>query len=38
MIQELDSVVLTTDAPEYGLERGDIGAVRKVIGSRGANV
>jgi hypothetical protein len=27
MIQELDSVVLTTDLPEYGLERGDIGTV-----------
>lgn len=27
MIQELDSVVLTIDLPEYGLERGDIGAV-----------
>jgi Domain of unknown function (DUF4926) len=27
MIHELDSVVLTTDLPEYGLERGDIGAV-----------
>jgi len=27
MIQELDSVVLTTDLPEHGLERGDIGTV-----------
>ena len=27
MIQELDSVVLATDLPEYGLERGDIGTV-----------
>ena len=27
MIQELDSVVLTTDLPEYRLERGDIGTV-----------
>jgi hypothetical protein len=27
MIQELDSVVLTTNLPEYGLEQGDIGAV-----------
>ncbi len=27
MIQELDSVVLTTDLPEYGLETGDIGTV-----------
>jgi hypothetical protein len=27
MIQELDSVVLTTDLPEYSLERGDMGTV-----------
>ena len=27
MIQEIDSVVLATDLPEYGLERGDIGTV-----------
>jgi hypothetical protein len=27
MIRELESVVLTTDLPEYGLERGDIGTV-----------
>jgi hypothetical protein len=27
MIQELDSVVLTTDLPEYGLIEGDIGTV-----------
>ena len=27
MMQELDSVVLTTDLPEHGLERGDIGTV-----------
>jgi len=32
MIQELDSVVLTTDLPEYGLERGDIGTVVLVHG------
>jgi uncharacterized protein DUF4926 len=32
MIQELDSVVLTTDLPEYGLERGDIGAVVLIHG------
>jgi hypothetical protein len=32
MIQELDSVVLTTDLPEYDLERGDIGAVVLVHG------
>lgn len=27
MIRELDSVILTTDLPKYGLERGDIGTV-----------
>jgi hypothetical protein len=27
MIKELDSVVLTTDLPEYRLESGDIGTV-----------
>jgi hypothetical protein len=27
MVQELDTVVLTHDIPEYGLERGDVGAV-----------
>lgn len=27
MIEELDRVVLATDLPEYGLERGDIGTV-----------
>ncbi len=27
MIQELESVVLNIDLPEYGLERGDIGTV-----------
>ena len=27
MIKELDAVVLTRNAPEYGLEAGDIGAV-----------
>ncbi|MBI5194447.1 MAG: DUF4926 domain-containing protein [Nitrospirae bacterium] len=27
MIRELDSVVLTTDLPEYGLEQGDVGTV-----------
>ncbi|OGP75366.1 MAG: DUF4926 domain-containing protein [Deltaproteobacteria bacterium RBG_16_49_23] len=27
MVQELDTVVLTHDISEYGLERGDIGAV-----------
>lgn len=27
MIKELDSVVLTSDIPEYGLASGDIGTV-----------
>ena len=27
MIQELDSIVLTADLPEQGLQRGDIGTV-----------
>lgn len=27
MIKELDTVVLTRDLPEYGLKKGDIGAV-----------
>ena len=27
MIEELESVVLTVDLPEYGLERGDIGTI-----------
>lgn len=27
MIRELETVVLTRDFPEYGLSRGDIGAV-----------
>lgn len=26
-LKELESVVLTTDLPEYGLERGDIGTI-----------
>jgi hypothetical protein len=27
VIQELERVVLTTDLPEYGLKRGDVGTV-----------
>lgn len=27
MIKELDTIVLSRDIPEYGLSRGDIGAV-----------
>jgi hypothetical protein len=33
MIQELDSVILATDLPEYGLEEGDIGTVVLVHGA-----
>jgi hypothetical protein len=33
MIQELDSVILATDLPEYGLEQGDIGTVVLVHGT-----
>jgi len=32
MIQELDTVVLTHDLPEHGLEQGDVGAVVHVYG------
>ncbi len=39
MIRELESVVLTSDLPEYGLERGDIGTVVLVHrGSKGFEV
>lgn len=31
MIHELDSVILTTDIPEYGLKLGDIGTVVLVV-------
>ena len=27
MIRELDSVILTVDLPEHGLEKGDVGTV-----------
>lgn len=27
MTQELDPIVLTRDRPEYGLKKGDVGAV-----------
>lgn len=30
MIEELDSVILETNLPKYGLERGDIGTVMLV--------
>lgn len=32
MIEELDRVVLTTNLPEYGLQRGDVGTVVLVHG------
>jgi hypothetical protein len=32
-MRELDSVVLTTDLPEHGLERGDVGTI--VLAHRG---
>jgi len=32
MIQELDTVVLTHDLPEHGLEQGDVGAIVHVYG------
>lgn len=31
MIQEHDSVILTTDVPEHGLEAGDIGTVVLIV-------
>ncbi|MBL8154510.1 MAG: DUF4926 domain-containing protein [Anaerolineae bacterium] len=33
MIEELETVVLTSDIPEYGLQAGDLGAVVLVHGS-----
>jgi len=38
MIRELDCVVLTTDLPEHGLKRGDIGAVVLAHGGAGFEV
>ena len=39
MIEELDSVVLTTDLPEHGLARGDVGTVVLVHeGGKGCTV
>lgn len=39
MIKELDSVVLTTDLPEYGLSAGDLGTVVLVHeGGKGCTV
>jgi len=38
MIEELQSVVLTADLPEYGLQRGDVGTVVLVHGDAGYEV
>jgi hypothetical protein len=35
-IKELDTVALTSDLPEHGLKRGDVGAVVLVHGNRAA--
>jgi hypothetical protein len=37
-IKALDTVVLEKDFPEYGLRRGDIGAVVEVYGAEGIEV
>ena len=37
-IKELDSVVLTCDLPEHGLQRGDVGTVALVHSSAGYEV
>ena len=38
MIKELDTIVLTTDLPEYGLSTGDLGTVVLVHKHRGYEV
>ena len=38
MIKELDTVVLTEDMAEYGLKRGDVGAVVLLHGDAGYQV
>jgi hypothetical protein len=38
MVNELESVILTTDLPEHGLQKGDIGTVVLVHGSAGYEV
>jgi len=38
LTKELDSVVLTTDLPEYGLKKGDVGTVVLVHGLKGYEV
>lgn len=36
--KKLDTVVLVRDLPEFGLKRGDLGAVVKVYDSKGLEV
>lgn len=38
MLRELETVVLTTDLPEHGLNRGDIGTVVLVHDGKGYEV
>jgi hypothetical protein len=38
MLRESDAFVLAVDLPEYGLKRGDVGAVVMVHGSEGYEV
>lgn len=38
MIDELDQIVLEADLPEFGLQRGDVGTVVLVHGSKGFEV
>jgi hypothetical protein len=38
MLRELESVVLTSDLPEHGLERGDVGTIVLVHADRGYEV
>ena len=38
MINELDTVVLTEDLPEHGLQRGDLGTVVLLHGAQGYEV
>jgi hypothetical protein len=38
MINELDSVALVKDLPEYGLKAGDVGTVVLLHGNRGYEV
>jgi hypothetical protein len=38
MIKELDTIVLTEDLPEHGLQRGDLGTVVLLHGAEGYEV